>query len=390
MIRKIDKGVFACVILLMGSGLLALYVKSPPEVISVAALTKSIFLKQALFACMGCVLIAVLAVPHYLHARKVAWILYVICIVALVLLLWKGRVTRGARAWFPVGPFHVQPAEMMKIAFILTLARVLMYVKDLDRWRDLFIPGLITLIPMGLILLQPDLGTAILFVPTFLAMIHVAGARRRHLILIVLALCVSAPVAYFTVLKQYQRDRLMSFMYPEDVPARLSYQQMQSQKAVAAGHFAGRSIGQEEAPIPFYVPDRHTDFIYSIVAEELGFLGASVILLLFAGFYTRSLRIAYHSREPFGRLVITGLVALLATQTFINLGMTIGVAPITGVTLPFISYGGSSLLSCAIMAAIILNVSARWKPGFASRELAGGSVAIHEIQPTVGFTSFDC
>jgi len=143
----------------------------------------------------------------------------------------------------------------------------------------------------------------------------------------------------------------------------------------------GRGLGESGSQLPFNIPDRHTDFIYSIIAEELGFAGSTFVLLLFTIYFTVSLRIAHQSREPFGRLLVVGLTTLLATQTIINLAMTLGVGPITGLTLPFISYGGSSLLTCAVAAGLVLNVAARWQPGFSSRDMAGGSVEIRDFQP---------
>jgi len=129
----------------------------------------------------------------------------------------------------------------------------------------------------------------------------------------------------------------------------------------------------------FYIPERHTDFVFSIVAEDLGFVGSSFVLLLITIYFATSLKIAHQSREPFGRLLVVGLTTLFATQTFINIGMTLGVAPITGLTLPFVSYGGSSLLMCSMSAGLILNVAARWQPGFSSRDMAGGSVEIRDL-----------
>ncbi|HLY07751.1 MAG TPA: FtsW/RodA/SpoVE family cell cycle protein, partial [Planctomycetota bacterium] len=155
----------------------------------------------------------------------------------------------------------------------------------------------------------------------------------------------------------------------------------QSVKACAAGGAFGRGLGEGAAAPLYFIPERHTDFVYSIVAEDLGFAGCSFVVLLLTIYFATSLRIAHQSREPFGRLLVVGLTTLFATQTCINLGMTLGVAPVTGLTLPFVSYGGSSLLVCSISAGLILNVAARWQPGFSSRDMAGGSVEIRDLQP---------
>lgn len=377
MTTRLNKTIVACVLLLAGVGLLSLWAQAPPQELSGASITQSVFLKQATFVAGAVALMGLTALPHYQHFRRGSAFLYAVLCVALLALLVMGRRTRGALGWFALGPINVQPAEFMKIAYVLTLARVLMYGRQVQRLSGLALPLAVTAVPAALILLQPDLGTTLLFIPTLMAMLYTAGARKRHLAAIILVLAIAAPVGYLTVLKPYQKNRLVAFWFT-DVP---NYQQDQSVMACASGSFLGRDSTSSGVSMPIYVPDRHTDFVYSIVAEELGFVGSTFVLLLFAVYFTQSYRIAHQSREPFGRLIAVGLTTLLATQTLINLGMTLGVAPITGVTLPFVSYGGSSLLSCALAAGLVLNVAARWQPGFSSRDMAGGSVEINNFQP---------
>lgn len=381
MIARVNKPIAVASLLLAGLGLLSLWQTAPPTDLSGKSITHSIFLKQVTFLGVSLAVMGLAVLPHYQHYRRGAFFLYAVLVAALLALLLRGRATRGACGWFAVGPFSVQPAEFMKIALILALARVLMYGRNLQRFRGLLLPLALTAVPAALILLQPDLGTTILFVPALLAMLYAAGARKRHLALVVLALLVAAPVAYLKVLKPYQRYRLIAFAVPDKVPPSFNYQRDQSVKACASGKLAGRGLGESGVSLPFYIPDRHTDFVYSIICEELGFAGATFVLLLLALYFTQSLRIGWQSREPFGRLVVVGLTALFAAQTFVNLGMTLGVAPITGVTLPFVSYGGSSLLTCALSTGIVLNIGARWQPGFSSRDMAGGSREISNFQP---------
>lgn len=381
MIGRVNKTLVGSVLLLAGMGLLSLWQTAPPTDLAGKSITHSIFLKQLTFLGVSLAAMGLMVLPHYQHFRRGAWFLYLVCAAALLTLLVTGRETRGARGWFSLGPVNVQPAEFMKIALVLVLARVLMYSRNLQRWRGLSLPLLVTAAPATLILLQPDLGTTLLFIPSLLSMLYAAGARKRHLAVIVLVLLVAAPVGYVFVLKPYQRFRLIAFFAPDQVPADCRYQQQQSVKACASGAWTGRGLGEGGVALPFYIPDRHTDFVYSIICEELGFAGATFVLVLLALYFTQSLRIGWQSREPFGRLLCVGLTTLFATQTFINLGMTLGVAPITGVTLPFVSYGGSSLLTCAAAVGLILNVGARWQPGFSSRDMAGGSVQISNFQP---------
>lgn len=378
---RLNKTILTCVLLLAGMGMLCLWTVAPPTDLSGEAVPKSIFLKQATFLAAAIPLMVLVAWPHYQHYRRGAFCFYAVCLVALAALLVKGRYTRGARGWFALGPVNVQPAEFMKIALVLTLARVLMYGRQVQRLRGLILPVVLTAVPAALILVQPDLGTTLLLVPTLLAMLYVAGARRLHLAGMILILALAAPAAYFFVLKDYQKNRLIAFALPDKVPPDVRYQRDQSVKACAQGRLLGRGLGESGVFFPFHIPDRHTDFVYSIIAEELGFAGSTFVLLLFAVYFGQSCLIAYQSREPFGRLVVVGLTTLLGTQTMINLGMTLGVAPITGVTLPFVSYGGSSLLTCAAAAGLVLNVSARWQPGFSSRDMAGGSIEISSFRP---------
>jgi rod shape determining protein RodA len=381
MIGRVNKTIVACVLLLAGAGLLSLWTQAPVTDLGGSSVTKSIFLKQATFLGVGLAVMGLVAVPHYQQYRRGSWFLWIACIIALAFLLAKGRYINGARHWFSLGPFTVQPAEFCKIAYVLTLSRVLMHSRNIQAWRGLALPLLLTAVPMALIVVQPDLGTTLLFIPALFAMLFTAGARKVHLAAMVLVMVAVAVPGWKWGMKDYQKNRILSFMFPEKVAPEINYQREQSVKACSAGRLWGRGLGEGGQSVPFYVPERHTDFVYSIIAEEMGFFGSTFVLLLLGVYFSKSLWIAYQSREPFGRLMVVGLTVLFATQTFINIGMTIGVAPITGVTLPFVSYGGSSMLTCAISAGLILNVSARWQPGFSSRDMAGGSVEISNFQP---------
>jgi rod shape determining protein RodA len=378
MIPRFNKTILGCVLLLSGMGLLSLWTQAPASTsdLSGHAITQSVFLKQLTFLGISLAAMGLVAWPHYLNFRHLSFILYVVLLGLLALLLVKGQVVNGARCWFSVGPIKFQPAEFMKIALVLVLANVLMYGREVQSWKGLVPPLALTALPAALIVVQPDMGTTLLFIPTVFAMLFAAGARKRHLAILLLIMLLAAPVVWVKGMKDYQRNRITSFL------TGTGYQQMQSVKACASGGPFGRGLGESgSATTSYYIPERHTDFVYSITAEDLGFVGSSFILLLIAIYFATSLNIAHQSREPFGRLLVVGLTTLFATQTFINIGMTLGVAPITGLTLPFVSYGGSSLLVCSISAGLILNVAARWQPGFSSRDMAGGSVEIRDLQP---------
>jgi rod shape determining protein RodA len=372
---KINKTILACVLLLSGMGLLSLWTQAPLTDLAGKSVTQSIFLKQLTFLGVSLGVLGLVAWPHYLNYRHLSFVLYAVLLGLLALLLVKGQVVNGARCWLSLGPLKFQPAEIMKVALILVLAHVLMYGRDIQSWKGLVAPMALTALPAGLIVVQPDMGTTLLFIPTLLAMLFAAGARKRHLAILVLVLVAAAPLIWMKGMKEYQRERITSFLFKP------CYQQIQSVKACSSGGFAGRGLGESGSATTFHIPERHTDFVYSIVAEDLGFVGSSFILLLITVYFATSLKIAYQSREPFGRLLVVGLTTLFATQTFINLGMTLGVAPITGLTLPFVSYGGSSLVMSAMSAGLILNVAARWQPSFSSRDMADSSVEIRDFNP---------
>jgi rod shape determining protein RodA len=372
---KINKAVVASVLLLAGMGLLSLWTQAPLTDLAGKSVTQSIFLKQATFLGLALGVMGLVAWPHYLNFRHLAFVAYAVLLGLLALLLVKGAVVNGARCWFNLGFVKFQPAEIMKVALVLVLSAVLMHGRNITTWKGLVAPIALTAMPAGLIVVQPDMGTTILFIPTLFAMLFAAGARKRHLAILLVVLVASAPLVWMKGMKDYQRERITSFLFKP------GYQQMQSVKACSSGGGFGRGLGESGSATTFHIPERHTDFVYSIIAEDLGFVGSSFILLLLTAYFGTSLRIAHQSREPFGRLLVVGLTTLFATQTYINLGMTLGVAPITGLTLSWVSYGGSSLITSGMTAGLILNVAARWQPSFSSREMADGSMEIRDFNP---------
>ena len=376
-LRRLDWVLLGSALLLTGSGLFALNAMASPTNLSSVSVTTAHVVKQAIFVAVSLGIALFLLVPGYQVTRQFAYLAYGACTLALVGLLLFGPVTRGARGWIPLGPINLQPAEFMKLAFVFALARWISFAKELDSWRSLAVPLLLAAIPTGLVFVQPDLGNAMLFFPVLLAMLFVGGASRRKLVTLVVVALIALPLVYTFGLKEYQRNRFIGFLGSD---RDLSYQQAQSILAVRSGGFNGRDL-PEGVSHSFHIPDRHTDFIYSSLAEEMGFMGASALILLFAIFFLQSGRIAHRTREPYGRLVVVGLTVFFALQVYINVGMNIGVAPITGLTLPFVSYGGSSLLTCFLSLATILNVGLRWVPTFSSRELDRGHVSIRGFNP---------
>jgi rod shape determining protein RodA len=243
-----------------------------------------------------------------------------------------------------------------------------MHKTNVARLTGLFIPTVLTLAPMLLILVQPDLGTSFVFLPILFVMVYVAGARVKYLLITILIGMMFVPVAYFFLMKDYQKSRVQVFLNPTKSPTADGYHLLQSRIAVGTGGLLGANWGDEGDAPTVFVPAQHTDFIFTIIAEKWGFVGATIVLLLYFMLFASSLFFAGTTREPYGRLIIVGITAYLITQVLVNVSMTIGLAPITGITLPLLSYGGSSLTSTFIALGFIVNIRSKQIPTFSSRD----------------------
>ncbi|MFV0444637.1 MAG: FtsW/RodA/SpoVE family cell cycle protein [Planctomycetaceae bacterium] len=272
----------------------------------------------------------------------------------------------GSHRWIPLGILNLQPSELAKLAFILMLAHYLMYEKNHRQLTGLLQPFLLTMIPVVLILREPDLGTSLLFIPVLFAMLFAAGARLTHLIfVIVLGLCCLPGL--WKVMSAEQRSRVTAVFRQQDggvIPQGDEYHLHQSKQFVAFGgvqgsEFSGMAVSD---PLAYHLPASRTDFIFCLVAERWGFAGVAVVLGLYLWLIAQGLRIAAATREPFGRLIAVGIVTLIGTQVTINTGMTVGLMPITGLTLPLLSYGGSSLIITCASLGLLINVAIR--PGY--------------------------
>lgn len=323
--------------------------------------------KQIIFGLFSLFIFILILRINYYKLKDYSWAIYLLLLFFLVVLLIMGVFTKGARRWFSFGPIAFQPSEFMKIAMVLMTARILMYKQNLSRLSGLIIPFILTVIPMGLIILQPDLGTALVFLPSLFIMLYVAGARVKYLVIAILLILLTLPVGYF-MLKDYQRSRLKVFIDPSKSPSADAFQLISSRIAIGSGGIIGQGWGDEENTPSVFVPERHNDFVFTIIGEEWGFAGTAFVVFLYFVIIISSLLIATTTREPFGRLIIVGLVTLMTVQVFINIGMTIGLAPVTGLTLPLISYGGSSLLSTFIILGLINNIRIQQIPSFAHRD----------------------
>lgn len=356
--------IIACVTILCLAGVISLWNVTPSAEFGAELSSKQFMTKQLMFLVGGLVAMLGLLLFNYIHLRGIAYIIYAVCVVALLAVTFGGGKVKGASRWFFIGPFSIQPSEFAKIAVVLALARFMMYQRNISTIRGLIGPFVLVIIPMILSMLQPDLGTAIIFFPILLVMIFIAGARITH-ILAILGLCVlSLPIMYKFVLKDYQKERINSFLSSSQDKTGKNYHREQSIKAIAAGGFFGGRMLTD----PSFVPERHTDFIFTVIGEGGGFIGVIIVLGCFAYLFYQAFNVAYNTREPFGKLIIVGMTTWLTFQTLTNVAMTIGLAPVVGITLPFLSYGGSSILTSFIAIGIILNVAVNWVPTFAGRD----------------------
>jgi rod shape determining protein RodA len=327
-----------------------------------------VFYDQLQCAGLGFALMYLLSRMDYRRFYDVAYIFYGIMMILLVLVLVKGRYALGAQRWFSIGGVVFQPSEIAKLAMILALGRYFSHRRPtfkfgskslrLALWLNLLAPFLMTLIPMMLIFKQPDLGTAILVFGIFVVMVYVSGTEMK-LLWGFFSLClIAAPFAWH-ILKPYQRDRLLVFMNPNIDPLGAGYTIIQSKIAVGSGQFFGKGwLAGTQNQLNF-LPEQHTDCIFSVVGEEWGFIGSILLLFAYIGLIDTGLKIASQVNDRFGSQVAAGIVAILSLQVIINMGMVMGLFPVVGITLPMISYGRTSFMIFMIMMGFLLNLSKR-------------------------------
>ncbi|MBI5137226.1 MAG: rod shape-determining protein RodA [Nitrospirae bacterium] len=320
-----------------------------------------LFLKQCSWAVVGVVAFVVFSAFDYQRLLGYAHYFYWATLALLVLVESLGRVGMGAQRWVDVGGVSLQPSELAKLSVTLMLARY--FPERITaagfRFRDLLVPGIYVLLPFGLILRQPDLGSALLVVFVFGVILLIVGLRRRSLVWAALLTGMGLPFLwefFWNSLREYQRNRLLTFLNPGADPLGSGYHVMQSKIAIGAGGLAGQGFQQGTQSQLKFLPEGHTDFIFSVFAEQWGFLGVTVLLLLFAGLIACGMDIAMKAKDLPGMLVAAGVTCMLTFPIFINLGMTLGVAPVVGVPLPLMSYGGTALVTTMAALGILANV----------------------------------
>jgi rod shape determining protein RodA len=323
-------------------------------------------IRQALYFAVGFVLMLVVSRIDYKRLREWRAGLYTFMMGSIVAVFALGSVSNGSRRAIELPFFEIQTSEIGKVLLILTLAAVLVErVRRINERETTVRVLLLALIPALMVIAQPDLGSGLVYISIALVTLFIAGAPWTHFAALgtmavasVAIVLVAAPAVGVEVLKPYQMDRLTSFVDPAGEQAKEGYQQQQSQVAIGAGGKTGRGDEATQTKLDF-LPEHHTDFIFAVVGEEFGFVGAALVLSLFALLLWRSLRILTMSKDLYGTLIAAGVLAMLMHQIFINVGMTIGIMPITGITLPLMSYGGSSVLATFIALGLLQSVHAQ-------------------------------
>lgn len=316
--------------------------------------------RQAVWLVVGLIACTVVFQLDYRKMVDLSPAFYGFGLFLLVLVLFVGEVRGGAKSWLGIGPFGGQPSEFAKLATALLLARYLAGIRKpaLDL-REIVTAAVVVAVPMVLIVLERDMGSAAMYVPMLAGMLLVAGIRLRTLLVAALLGVVLAGAVWSFAMKPYQRTRIASFLSPDADPLGAGYQVRQSKIAVGSGQWAGRGYGQGTQSQLRFLPERHTDFIMAVLAEEWGFLGVLTVLGLYGVFITSSASIAARSRDRSGILLVVGLVSTTAFHAIYNASMVVGFLPVTGIPLPFLSYGGSFMLISFVGTGLILNVDFR-------------------------------
>ena len=309
-------------------------------------------------------LVSVTTVSYRVVCRHVYWIFAVVLV--LLLLVYFFPPINAARRWVRLGPLGFQPSEFAKVAYVLVLARYLMDRDNYRRPTGLILPLLLTFLPVALILREPDLGTSLIFLPVFFVMLFAAGARRWHLGILVLTGLISLPLLW-TGMSLEQKSRVTALFQqtgPGEPVRPEDYQLRQGKTVMALGGWWGSLVSGQavDDPAVYRLPEARSDFIFCVVGERLGVPGMAAVLGLYALLVGRGLAVAAATREPFGRLVAVGLSAVIAVQVLINTGMTVGLLPVTGISLPLVSYGGSGLLAQGLLLGLLVNIALR--PGY--------------------------
>ena len=361
-LRKIDWLILICALMLCGVGLIALFSASYDSDLDE-------FKKQAIWMGISIGIMIIVMFIDYKILIKLSPILYGISIIALIAVLFTKPIN-GARSWFNIkdGLFSFQPAEMAKVFIILFLAYVISLIQREGRNEINRIPKLAIIlatigVPVALIIVEPDYGTAAAYIVAFLLMIFVAGIDKKYIIIAIAIVAIGVPLAYNFLLPAHAKQRIDTFLHPESDPRGSGYNVLQSKLAIGAGQITGMGVLEGNQTQLGYLYPKTTDFIFSVIGEEMGFVVAGGVILLNVIIITRAIQIAKGIKDEAGAYVAIGIAGIFLFHTLENIGMTMGLLPITGVPLLFVSYGGSSMMTSFICIGVLLNISSQRKNG---------------------------
>ncbi len=324
----------------------------------------SFVLRQITWCSLGLILMAAFLLSDYRFLERWGIWFYLAIVVALIVVWSLGRVTAGSKRWMDLGLMRFQPSEFAKLAVVIILAKLYQDVagKTKLQLRDLIKPSILAAIPVFLVFIQPDLGTGGVITLIAISMTIFVGIERRALLWLGAIAAGAIPIVWMAgdhLLLTYQKRRLLTYLNPDYDPLGSGYHIIQSQIAIGSGGFLGKGYLQGTQNQLMFLPAKHTDFVFSILAEEWGFVGCATVLILFSLLFLRGMAVAGKSRDTFGALVAFGCTVTIFWHVTINIGMVMGLLPVVGVPLSFLSYGGSSLLSSFLVIAILVNVSMR-------------------------------
>ena len=356
-LRSVEWGILICSIILFVIGLIALFSATQET-------NYSEFKKQIMWLCVSIPVIIFVLMIDYNILAKASPIFYGIFVILLIAVLFTEPIN-GARSWFEItDTLRFQPSELAKIFVIIFLATVMVKIQernknDINRITRLLLILLIIGVPLFLIIKQPDYGTAMAFIISTLLMLFVAGIDKKYIIIAALIIAVSLPLAYFYVLPEHAKTRIEVFLNPNLDPRGAGYNIIQSKLAIGAGRIFGMGLLKGNQTQLGYLYPKTTDFIFSVIGEELGFVFSSAVIILYVIMITKAIKVAKTAKNDLGSYIAIGIVGIFLFHMLENIGMTMGLLPITGVPLPFVSYGGSSLITNFICIAMLLNISGR-------------------------------
>lgn len=320
--------------------------------LAVASTEISLLPNQLIYYALGLFIIFIFTVIDTSLIKKFSIYFFLLVLILLILVLIFGENIRGSVRWFDLGSFRLQPSELAKSATIFFLAAFFAATESLPRRFQIIFSLMIALIPFGLIFIQPDLGSAMPILVIWFSMVFIRGLQTRYLLFLVILGIISLPVVWM-LLAPYQKDRINTFLNPYQDPLGSGYAVIQSQISIGSGQLLGKGLSRGTQSQLNFLPEKHTDFVFASIAEEVGFVGSFIILLSFLSLISSIFYYAAKTKDTFSMLVLVSGSSLILFQFFVSIGMNLGILPVTGITLPFISYGGSSILSLALILGVI-------------------------------------